>query len=115
MTLNIACGRYYTDYFEWNRKSKVQYFRSMSFDFENGRVGKGTDGDGTFVPAIGCCVIYYFIFSEHFAYVRDFEMDISDHFPLEQIELFQGIILARPWIRFKWGTDGDQFLLRLSY
>ena len=60
--------------------------RTLNIHFVNGRVGKDTDGDVTFVSAAGCSVIDYFIISsELFAHVRDFEIlqvDISDNFPL---------------------------------
>uniref|UniRef100_A0A8C1VFG1 Reverse transcriptase domain-containing protein n=1 Tax=Cyprinus carpio TaxID=7962 RepID=A0A8C1VFG1_CYPCA len=60
--------------------------RNLNIHFVNGRTGKDTDGELTFLSTAGCSVIDYFIISsELFTHVKDFEIvyvDISDHFPL---------------------------------
>uniref|UniRef100_A0A8C2BTG1 Reverse transcriptase domain-containing protein n=1 Tax=Cyprinus carpio TaxID=7962 RepID=A0A8C2BTG1_CYPCA len=60
--------------------------RNLNIHFVNGRTGKDTDGELTFLSTAGYSVIDYFIISsELFTHVKDFEIvyvDISDHFPL---------------------------------
>lgn len=62
------------------------FVTDKNVNFVNGRAGKDTDSDFTFVSAAGCSVVDYFIISsELFVHVRDFEIlhvDMFDHFPL---------------------------------
>lgn len=89
--------------------------RSLNIHFVIGRVGKDTNGKLTFLSVAGQCDLLFFISCELFSQVWDVEIlhvDISTRHSTMRINSDELMVIskkvhpARPWLRFKWRTDG---------